>query len=592
MLFGKYINKYYLKYIVFFIIGILALLLVNYFQLEIPKICGKILDGVKDGTLFLDENAHLIKEYMVGLAYIAFIMFLGRFAWRYCILGVSARIESDLREDMFIHSEKLSNRFYKEHKTGALMALFTNDLQTIKRTFGMGTIALVDAIFLGGLSLYNMFRCNWILASFSILPMSLIVICAVFVGRIMKEKFKANQEAYDDISDFAQENFSGIAVIKAFVKEVLEVKHFAKLNKNYYDKNIDYVKYAMLLDVLLTLIISSIFAILFAGGAYFVVNRTEFFGTEFTVGKLWEFIAYFDTVIWPFMAIAQLIQMKSQASASYNRISALLDEKVEIVDENVENVNAIKGKIEFKNLTFKYPDGTNNVLEDISFTINEGEMVGIIGRTGCGKTTVVDLLLRTYNLEENSVFIDDIDIMRLPYRVVRESIGYVPQDNFLFSDTISNNIAFAFDTIDENTVVEAARLADVHNNIAEFTEQYQTILGERGVTLSGGQKQRVSIARALIKDPAILIFDDSVSAVDTKTEETILNNLRSIRKNKTTIMIAHRISTVETLDKIIIMDEGKILGVGTHNELIKSNDVYQEMVRLQSLEAQVNGGEE
>ena len=254
------------------------------------------------------------------------------------------------------------------------------------------------------------------------------------------------------------------------------------------------------------------------------------------------------------------------------------------------DVEEIKGKIEFRNLDFKYPDGNEVILDNISFTINCGEIVGIIGKTGCGKTTIVDLLLRTYNVDENSILIDDNDIMKLPFKKVRESIGYVPQDNFLFSDTISNNIAFAFEDVEEEKIIDAAILADVHNNIIEFTQQYETVLGERGVTLSGGQKQRVSIARALIKDPAILIFDDSVSAVDTKTEERILANLRRLRKGKTTIMIAHRISTVETLDKIILVDDGKILAVGTHKELIENSKLYKEMVYLQSLEKEVNGG--
>ncbi|MGM9970229.1 MAG: ABC transporter ATP-binding protein [Anaeroplasma sp.] len=591
MLTGKHVNKYYKKYIIFFIIGIIALILVDYFQLEIPKICGKILDGVKDGTLMLEENSSVIVRYMMYLGLIAFIMFSGRFAWRYCILGVAARIESDIREDMFIHAEKLSNQYYKEHKTGALMALFTNDLQVIRQAFGSGTIALIDAIFLGSFALYKMIKCNWILAFFSVIPMILIVVVSVTLGRIMKQKFTKRQEAYDDLSDFAQENFSGISVIKAFVKEIHEVRHFDKLNQNYYDSNISYVKFVTLLEILLTAIISFIIAILFGGGAYFVIKEQSFFGETFTAGKLWEFIAYFDTLVWPFMAITQLIQMRAQAKASYNRISELLDTKVEIKDENVVLVDEIKGKIEFLDLSFNYPGG-DDVLHNISFKIEAGQMIGIIGKTGCGKTTIVDLLLRTYNLPENKILIDDIDIMHLPYKKVRDAIGYVPQDNFLFSDTIANNIAFAFDDFSTNKIIEAAKLADVHNNIIEFNDKYDTILGERGVTLSGGQKQRVSIARALIKNPSILIFDDSVSAVDTKTEENILTNLRNIRKGKTTIMIAHRISTVQSLDNIIILDEGRVVGIGKHDDLLKSNKIYQEMVRLQSLEAEITGGED
>ncbi|MDE5856363.1 MAG: ABC transporter ATP-binding protein/permease, partial [Anaeroplasmataceae bacterium] len=300
----------------------------------------------------------------------------------------------------------------------------------------------------------------------------------------------------------------------------------------------------------------------------------------------------FDAVIWPFMAVAQLINMRAQANASLSRVNEFLDEKIEIVDKDVTEIEEIRGKIEFKNLNFCYPDGSNAVLSDISLVIPEGKMVGIIGKTGCGKTTIVDLLLRTYNLEDGQIFIDDKDIMHIPFKKVRDAIGYVPQDNFLFSDTISNNIAFAYEKLDEETIVSAAKLADVHNNILEFQEKYDTILGERGVTLSGGQKQRVSIARAIVKNPPILIFDDSVSAVDTKTEETILTNLRALREGKTTLMIAHRISTVKSLDMVVVMDEGAIVGVGTHDELLATCPLYQEMVHLQSLEAEINGGAE
>ncbi len=586
MLFGKHINKYYLKYIHYFLVGLIALLAVNYFQLEIPEICKNLIDSIQKGTL-LESN--VLVDAMIYLGIIAIIMFMGRFGWRFFIVGTSERIEADIREEMFIHSEKLSNQYYKEHKTGALLALFTNDLQVIKNSFGMGIIMLVDALFLGTLAVIKMFTNNWVLACFSLVPMALIAVLAIFVGRVMEKKFKARQEAYEQMSDFTQENFSGIAVVKAFVKELIEIRHFAKTNKNNYDKNMDFIKFAVLLQVLMSLVISTIIVVIIGGGAYFCING--FNGDEYTSGSLWEFILLFNSTIWPFMAVSELINLRAQGKASLNRIEELLNKEPDIVDENVVDIDAIKGKIEFRNLNFMYPDGTNHALENISFTINQGEMVGIIGKTGCGKTTLVDLLLRTYNVEENTILIDDVDIMRLPFKKVRESIGYVPQDNFLFSDTIANNIAFAYESIDAETIESAARYADVHNNISEFTEQYETVLGERGVTLSGGQKQRVSIARALIKDPAILIFDDSVSAVDTKTEETILNNLRQLRVNKTTIMIAHRISTVETLDKIVLIDDGKVLAVGTHAELIESNELYKEMVYLQSLEEAVNGGE-
>lgn len=586
MLLGKHVNKFYLKYIAYFLIGIISLIIIDYFQLNIPKICGEIIDGLSTGTLIDDD---IIVEYMMKLGLIALIMFCGRFLWRYCVLGVSVRIESSLRYDLFVHAEKLSNTYYKEHKTGALMALFTNDLQVIRQSFGMGTVMIVDALFLGVLALWRMFESNWILAIFSLIPMMLISIVSFIVGSVMQKKFKLRQEAYDNLSDFSQENFSGISVIKAFVKEVQEIRHFDKVNKENYEKNIDYVKYSTILNVLLAAIISTTTAILLGGGAYFVINGIN--GSAFTPGELVAFVAYFDTLIWPLMAIGQLINLRSQAKASYDRIAELLETKVDIVDNNTVEVESIKGKIEFKNLNFKYPDAIENTLKNISFEINQGETIGIVGKTGCGKTTIVDLLLRTYNIESNQIFIDDIDIMQIPFKKVRDSIGYVPQDNFLFSDTIANNIAFATKSYNSEMIEEAAKMADVHNNIEEFNSKYGTILGERGVTLSGGQKQRVSIARALLKNPPILILDDSVSAVDTKTEETILNNLRELREGKTTIVIAHRISTVENLDKIILMDDGAIVGVGSHNELLKNNELYKNMVKLQSFEDDMIGGD-
>ncbi len=594
MLFGKNVNKYYVKYFLFFLFGLLALLAVNWFQLEIPRICGEILDGIGDvakedpDSLFYHPEG--IKKLMLELAMIAGIMFIGRFMWRFCIFGVAARIEADVRSDMFSHSLRLSSAYYKHHKTGALMALFTNDLQVIRQAFGSGTVIAIDAIFLGSFALYRMFSTNWILSCFSIIPMVLIAVISVIVGRILKEKFRIRQEAYETLSDFTQENFSGLAVVKAFVKEIHEIRHFDKINEDNRQKNIDFVKYATLLNVLLTAVISSIFALLFAGGAYFVING--FMGKSFTVGQMWEFIGYFDAVVWPFMAVAQLINMRAQANASLKRVDEFLAEAVDIIDKDVEEINEIKGEIEFRDLNFQYPDGSNAVLSNINLRIPKGSMVGIIGKTGCGKTTIVDLLLRTYNIEEGQLFLDGKDIMHIPFRKVRENIGYVPQDNFLFSDTIANNISFAYAAPDEDSVISAAKFADVHNNIEEFQDKYNTILGERGVTLSGGQKQRVSIARAVIKDPAILIFDDSVSAVDTKTEETILSNLRKIREGKTTLMIAHRISTVESLDIIVVMEDGKLIGVGSHEELLNSCPMYQEMVHLQSLERAIQGGEE
>jgi len=588
MITGKYINKFYLKYFWFFFIGVLFLIAIDILQLLIPEVVGKLIDGVKDNSIF--EN-NIIWNYLLELIIVALSLLIGRFAWRFLFFGASTRIGSDLRLDLFNHSLKLSNQFYKEHKIGGLMALYTNDIDVITDSFGDGFIFLVDALFLGILSFVKMIIVNWILALISLIPLTFMLISTLILSKLLEKRFKEKQEAYDSLSDFTEENFTGIHVIKAFVKERIAVREFVKTNKNNYDKEIAHVKLSVMLNIVLDSFIMLILAIMIGLGAYYVVSGKAFFGEVFTVGRMFEFIGYFDTLIWPFFAVAMLLRIRAQAKASYKRIEEFLDSKIDIVDNDTENIDEIVGKIEFKNLSFKYPDATDNVLSNISFTINPGEAVGIIGKTGSGKTTLVDLLLRVYNINEGELYIDDKDIMHIPFKKIRDNIGYVIQDNFIFSDTIENNIGFAYDNIDNEKVVEAARLADLDGNIKDFQNKYQTVLGERGVTLSGGQKQRLSIARAIIKDPKILILDDSMSAVDTKTEDDILNNLRQIRAGKTTIMIAHRISTVSSLDKIIVLDNGKISGIGTHDYLINNNEIYRELNHLQELEKEVNGGD-
>jgi ATP-binding cassette subfamily B multidrug efflux pump len=309
--------------------------------------------------------------------------------------------------------------------------------------------------------------------------------------------------------------------------------------------------------------------------------------SNLTIGELTEYMAYFFTLIWPIMALAQFFSIQSQAKASAERIGEYLDSEVTVKDSKDALDVKLHGNVTLKNLTFQYPDGDAPVLKDISFDIKKGEMVGILGRTGSGKSSLVDLFLRTYNVDKNMFFIDDYDVMDVKIERVRDLMGYVPQDNFLFSETILDNILFAFDKEDEALAIEAAKLSDVHDNIIDFKDQYQTMLGERGVTVSGGQKQRLSIARAIAKDPEILILDDSVSAVDTKTEEAIISNLFKIRKNKTTIFIAHRISTVKRMDKIILLDQGKLVGIGNHVSLLKTSPLYQDMVKRQQLETMV-----
>lgn len=577
MIFGKNVNKFFIKYCYLYLIGLVALIAVDYFQLELPKITGYIIDGLKEETL----TNEVIDGYLKSLLIVLAVMFTGRITWRICIFGTAQRVEASLRKDMFYHSESLSTNYYHENKTGALMALYTNDLFTVKDSFGGGIVMTIDVLVLGSMAFYRMFTIHWILALLSAIPLLLLACMGGVIGKALDNKWDQRQKAFEDLSDFTQENFSGINVVKAFVKEGLELLRFRKINKDNVEKNIEFVRYSTLLDVLVTLFISSIGTIILGYGGYLVINNT------ISIGNLSTFYAYFGSLTWPMIAIAQLINMSSQSRASLKRIDALLNEKAEIVDQNVVSNHPFSGKISFNHFSFKYKDSPLYALEDVTCEIKAGEMVGVIGKTGCGKTTLVNSLLRLYNVEGNKIFLDDIDIMRLPFKEVRNAIGYVPQDNFLYSTSVKSNIGFSGEYSDEE-IRASAEFSDVHDNIVEFTDGYDTIIGERGVTLSGGQKQRISISRAIISNPKILIMDDSVSAVDTKTETAIVHNLRSERKGKTTLLIAHRISTVKNLDRILLMDEGKISDFGTHDELLERSSLYREMFELQKLEDEVD----
>jgi ATP-binding cassette subfamily B protein len=583
VIFGKHVNRYYLKYSPMLLIGTLALLLVDYMQLVIPKLYRIVINGVKTGKTDIEgvpfDINYLLDEVCLPLLFVILGMVVGRFLWRVCFFGSGIKLESDLRSRMFDRCKDLSQEYYQVNKVGNLMSYFTNDLDTIQECFGWGIMMFLDAVMLGAMSFVEMFKMDRMLTLFSMIPMVFLLICSLIVGKYMGEKWEKRQAAFSDLSDFSQETFAGIAVIKAFVKETHELLEFKKLSKKNEDINVSYTKLSMLLHVSLTLFIESITCVILGYGGYIVWSG------GFDAGRLVEFIGYFTTIIWPIMAISELIGMHAQGKASLKRISELLDAKPAVTDRaDALPATDIKGDVEFRNLSFTYPDGNEEVLSDVSFAIKAGENVGIIGRTGSGKTTVVDLILRTYNVPDGTLFIDGKDVNTLRIKDVRTAAAYVPQDNFLFSDTIENNIAFATDGATIEGVIEAAKMADVHENIDEFPEKYQSILGERGVTVSGGQKQRISIARALMKNAPILILDDSVSAVDVNTEKAILSNLRTMRKGKTTILIAHRISTVENMDKILYLEGGRVSAFGTHAELVSSCESYRNLVELQKLD--------
>ena len=598
MVFGKHVNKFYKKYFWYFFFGILFLIFVDVIQVFIPKLSGNIADNVIDknlaGTIFgIESNyANLIKDilliFLIGIG-----MFIGRYCWRILIFGESVKVQADLRKDMFEKCEELSQRYYKANKTGAILSYFSNDLETIEEAFGFGIVQLVDGIFLLIISLIGMFLIDWVLTLILLIPLIILCVFAVTIDRVMEAKWGKRQKAFEDLSDFAQENFTGIRVIKAFVKERKELKQFSKVAKSNQDTNIEFAKTSAILDVVFEILIYFVFGLILLGGSYLVYLHIKSGGNPkvgISVGQLITFIGLADTIIWPVFALAGTINLIARAKASLKRISALLDEEIEIKDLDIITHVDYQGKIEFKHFNFAYPDDPNNlILKDINLKINAGETVGIVGKIGSGKSTLVNMLFRLYNVNEGTLFIDDIDIMHLPIKEIRENIGYCPQDNFLFSDTIKNNIAFSNENIELSEVKEAAKFSSVDDNIEGFKDKYDTLIGEKGVSLSGGQKQRISISRAIIKDPKILILDDSVSAVDVKTEETILSNIKNIRKGKTTLIIASRVSTVQHLDKILVLRDGQVDAFGTHEECLVKSKIYARMVELQLLEKEMEG---
>ena len=595
MLFGKYINKYYAKYCWLFLIGLVGLVAVDVFQLFIPEYLGKLVDMFGGGTI--DTGA--LKEIILGVMVVALVMFFGRIMWRLSIFNASQRIEADLRHNMFLKSERLSQRYYHENKVGTIMAWFTTDLETLEEFFGWGSVMLVDAMFLSVLALYKMFSLDWVLSCILLIPLALIIVWGMLVEKFMALKWEQRQTEFDKLYDFSQESFTGIRVIKAFVKETQQLHAFAKIAKRNKDVNIELVKVSVVFDAIIEVIISAIMALILGLGGYFVYkyvtgSPVSIFGhtIDMTAGRLITFVGYFDTLIWPMIALGQVVTMHSRSKASLKRITNFLDQEEEIRNpQNAVVLDDVKGEIKFDGFSFAYPNSDSNVLKNVSVEIKAGENVGIVGKIGSGKTTLVNTLLHLYNVEKGKVFIDGHDIMDCDIDSLRKAIGYVPQDNFLFSDKVKNNIAFSCDNLDMDKVYDAAKFADVHSNIEDFTEGYETVSGERGVTLSGGQKQRISIARAYIKDAPIMILDDSVSAVDVKTEETILENIQRQRKGKTTLVIASRVSTVSHLDKILVLDKGEVEAFDTPQRLEEISPTYKKMVYLQKLEREVEGGD-
>ncbi len=572
------LSKYFKKYLWRYVVGLTAVIIVDLLQLKIPELTGSIADGLELGTITSNDLLQIILYLLV----VGFGIVFFRFIWRINIFGTSRRIEYGLRNDYFEHLESLSPSFYNKQKTGDLMAYATNDLNAIRMLVGPGVLMALDTIVLTTIVISKMIQItNTRLTLLAVIPMPVIAIASLFLGKVIRARYKKKQEAFAYMSDIVQENISGIRVVKTFVQEGFEMIRFKEVNNDNYAKNISVVKIHALIFPLAMLITGvSITIALFVGG------RMTMLG-QISLGDFVAFTQYIMMLIWPMIALGWFINIYSQGMASVTRFKEMLNVKTDIVDkENLCN-GEIKGEINFENLNFTYPDANIKALDNINLKIEEGKHIGIIGRTGSGKTTLVNLLLRMFDAPRGSLMMDNKIIEEWPIKKLRKSIGYVPQDSFLFSDSIKNNITFGIGECSISDIEEAAKNVDVHDSIIEFEKGYETIVGERGVTLSGGQKQRISIARALILDPTILILDDAVSAVDTKTEEKILGHLKNVRKGKTTITIAHRISTVQDSDCIFVLDEGKLIESGTHEELLVGKGIYYGMVMKQQLEKSI-----
>ncbi|HHY18927.1 MAG TPA: ABC transporter ATP-binding protein [Firmicutes bacterium] len=497
-------------------------------------------------------------------------------------MGTSRIIECDLREKLFLHLETLSQSFYNKHKTGDLMAHATNDVMAVRQALGNGVLMTFDAISLILMSFVLMMRTNPSLTLYALLPFPIIIFVSIFLSRMIGIRFRVVQEEFANLTDTVQENISGMRVIKAFVQEEKEIEHFKEANKKNMEAHMSMIKISNLMRPLIMLAGSATFIVVIWYGGKLVIDGTIMFG------DLMAFTMYLGNMTWPLLNLGWLFNLINRSKASMLRLWDLFSERPEVRDTCItdQTLKDIEGEIEFKNLTFAYPN-KEPVLKDINWKIKKGSKVAIIGRTGSGKTTIAQLLMRVYDPKMGELLIDGRDIFEYPLKTLRDNIACVPQDNFLFSATIAQNIAFGKENASFDEVVESSKLAGVYDNIIEFPDKFETRVGERGVTLSGGQKQRVSIARALIRNAPILILDDSLSAVDTATEELILENLRKSTDEQTVIIIAHRISTIEDCDEIIVLENGTITERGTHNELVSLGGFYAELYEKQLLEEQI-----
>ena len=577
----RYLNKYFIKYKWRLLLGVFITVLSKILALQIPKIIGKSLNVVESymkGDI-LDKS--IVKEqllwnilFIVGVS--VFAGFL-TFVMRQMIIVTSRLIEFDLKNEIYKQYQRLSINFYKKNRTGDLMNRISEDVSKVRMYFGPAIMYSMNMIFLFIVGFTQMVKTDPVLTMYTLIPFPVLSISIFYISKVINKRSAIVQEYLSKLTTYNQEFFSGVNVVKSYGIEPMVIAGFDKLADKSKEKNISLYKIQALFFPLMILLIGiSNLTVIYIGGKQYING-------EIPIGVIAEFILYVNMLTWPVAVVGWVTSMVQQAEASQKRINEFLKEVPEIKNNSTKPFK-LNGNIEFKDVSLTYDDTKIKALKNINFSITKGETLAILGKTGSGKSSIVNLVSRLYDVSSGAIRIDDIPIKDINLIDLRKGIGFVPQDPFLFSDSISNNIKFGFEKASKQEIISAATKAVVHQNIDGFKDKYDTILGERGVTLSGGQKQRVSIARAIIKNPKILIFDDCLSAVDTETEERILANLESVSKDKTTFIISHRVSSAKNADKIIILDDGEIIQQGSHNQLINENGYYKELYEQQLLE--------
>ncbi len=576
----KRLFQYVKRYLLFYLIGFAVVLIIDYLQLLIPQLVGSSIDILKRDRIFFND---LVKNIIEILAVTA-VVTGGRLIWRVMIFGTSRKIEYHIKNDLFIHLETLSQSFYNKNKTGDLMAYFTNDLAAVRMLIGPGIIMALDAVVMISMVIFKTITAiNLYLTLLALIPLPLISVGAMMFSKVIQNRFREKQEAFAKMTDFVQESMSGIRVIKAFVGEYNELKNYQKVNKDNFDKNLKLIQTYSLLFPIVGLIVGLSLLITLIYGSRLTITAS------ITLGSFVAFIQYIDLLIWPMIALGWCINIFSQGLASNARIDELFRTKADITDKNANlGIKKVEPDIRINKLTFKYPGTDRIILDNISLSIKRGEALAFVGKIGCGKTTIANLIARLYNSPEGSILIGGHDINKIPLETLKRTVCYITQDAVLFSDSIKNNIILAGDAFKEEDIINAGIAGGIHENIMEFNDKYETIIGERGINLSGGQKQRLTLARALILNPEILIIDDSLSAVDTNTEEEIIKSLKKTRKDRTTIIIAHRLSTIQFVDNIAVLENGRITEYGSHKDLIKKNGFYAKLYKKQLIEKELD----